>query len=414
MLYSLHSPQPARRFHKAVVPLGLAAGFLIITIAVMFTRSHQQEAPAAVAVPQSVTATSWTIHCGTDKYNKNAQVFSGFVAPGGVIFLPANAPFRVKPTPSTAEGSFMEPMQGSGWVKEGGDLASASRSMDGWFQECRAPQTPGLYTLSWRDAGDSVPTVSIEVVVLQQAAMQLQGDRTHVKINGKPIGSYGDPSEAPVKRVRENSNRYQVPRYFATLTPELMKLKFGPDFDLGQLIAYKDYRNTEGKKVYTTDRHTDVFPPRLDLIEKLVKLRDRLRQKGIKVTKFWITSGFRTPEYNKTIGGALFSRHCYGDAVDLVIDEDDDKHMDDLNGDGRIDRKDGIIIGNAVRELELEGAVVPGGIGVYEWNGEDSVRSHVHIDCRGYVSRWGQVDSGKFKKTFTWWPKAEFQEDDGE
>ena len=98
--------------------------------------------------------------------------------------------------------------------------------------------------------------------------------------------------------------------------------------------------------------------------------------------------------------------------MDLVIDEDSDKRMDDLNGDGRIDRKDGILIGNACRELELEGAVVPGGIGVYEWDSEDSVRCHVHIDCRGYISRWGQVGLGKHKKTFTWWPKAEFQEEE--
>jgi hypothetical protein len=46
---------------------------------------------------------------------------------------------------------------------------------------------------------------------------------------------------------------------------------------------------------------------------------------------------------------------------------------------------------------------------VYEWSGEESVRSHVHIDCRGYVSRWGTAG----RRSFVWWPKAEFGEDDG-
>jgi hypothetical protein len=58
--------------------------------------------------------------------------------------------------------------------------------------------------------------------------------------------------------------------------------------------------------------------------------------------------------------------------------------------------------------------VVPGGIGVYVWDGEDSVRSNVHIDCRGFISRWGQDGAGRYKKSFTWWPKGEFTDEDGE
>jgi hypothetical protein len=215
-----------------------------------------------------------------------------------------------------------------------------------------------------------------------------------------------------VRRVRENVQQYQIPQYFALLTPKTIDLQLGPDFTLGQLVAFKDYHGPDGHKVYTTERHTNVFPPRPELIDKLVKLRFLLRAQGVKVTRFWLTSAFRTPEYNRSIGGAAYSRHCFGDAVDLVIDEDNDKRMDDLNGDGKVDRKDGIVIGNACRELELEGAVVPGGIGVYEWDADDSVRCHVHIDCRGYISRWGQIGAGKYKKSFTWWPKAEFQEEE--
>ena len=186
-----------------------------------------------------------------------------------------------------------------------------------------------------------------------------------MRVNGKSIGAYSNPLSSSVKRVREHANLYVPPKLFALLTSETAKLRLGPDFELGELIAFKDFVGADGHKVYTTERHTDVLPLRQDLIEKLIKLRERLRQKGVAVTRFAVTSGFRTPDYNRQIKGAQFSRHCYGDAVDIYIDENNDHHMDDLNGDGKLDRKDGLIIANACRELELEGAVVPGGIGVY-------------------------------------------------
>ena len=405
----------AQSDRKKLVPISLGISMILIALAVVLTQQFRGGAPAsALSAPMTVSATSWTIQCGADKYNKGGQTYSGAVAPNGVIFLPAGATFRIRAHPGGSCGMFTEQNASAVWDHSGGELDPPVESEDGCTQDGRAPQQPGLYTLVWRDSGDSVPSRSISVMVLAKGEMHVQGERTQVKVNGKSIGSYLDPDGSPVKRVREHASRYQVPRYFATLTPEIMNLRFGEDFELGQLIAFKDYRDKDGKKVYTTERHTDVFPPRADLIEKLIKLRDRLRQKGVPVTKFWITSGFRTPDYNREIGGATFSRHCYGDAVDLVIDEDNDKKMDDLNGDGRVDRKDGIIIGNAARELEQEGVVVAGGIGVYEWDGEDSVRSHVHIDCRGYVSRWGQDGSGRHKKMFTWWPKSEFNGEDGE
>jgi len=35
------------------------------------------------------------------------------------------------------------------------------------------------------------------------------------------------------------------------------------------------------------------------------------------------------------------------------------------------------------------------------------VGSHVHIDCRGYTARWGQIRRGGKKLGYDWWSKLE-------
>jgi len=423
---SSFAPRP-RRVNALVLVAGLIgvttlAAFLLVR----YVPKTPNEQVSASDLPPLTT--SWHIDVSCD----GPQHFGGHFTPSQILFIPAGATFRVAAEPPGACGAFIEDSATVNWGADGGELNPAIRTADHWHQKCLAPKQPGRYRLRWQHAADSAvltseirtargfvtvanshqPCSTLDVLVLAQAELHTRNGRTNSKVNGKAIGSYLEPTQSSARRVRENAQFYQPPRYFVQLKPNTVDMPLGPDFSLGQLIAFKNYRGSDGKKVYTTERHTDVFPPRPELIAKLVKLRERLQQKGVKVTRFWLTSAFRTPEYNRSIGGAAYSRHCFGDAVDLLIDEDGDNRMDDLNGDGRIDRKDGIIIGNACRELELEGAVVPGGIGVYEWDSDDSVRSHVHIDCRGYVSRWGQDGAGRYKKSFTWWPKAEFQEEE--
>ena len=429
MLYPLKNPTLLKRWPKSTVPVCLGLALVAIVTAVLCVDTHEPfRVPAKVA--EEACVQGWKITDTEELRRPSSQRFSGRVATGGVAYMPAGAVFGVEYDPPDIRGCFTDASAGNLWQREGGDLNAPSQSMRGWSQTCRAPNQPGLYHLTWMSQAPTIspalafeerrvalgpqqpPPTGMDVLVMSEAQLRVQGDRTNVKVNGKSIGQYLDPKQSPVRRVRENAASYQIPRFFAVLTPETAKIPLGDDFALEQLIAYKDFRGPDGKKVITKERHTDLIPLCPALIHKLVKLRERLREKGIKVTRFWITSGFRTPDYNHMIGGAAYSRHCYGDAVDICIDEDGDHKMDDLNGDGKVDRKDGIIIANACRELEAEGAVALGGIGVYEWDGDDSVGSHVHIDCRGYISRWGQIGSGKHKKSFVWWPKAEFQEDE--
>lgn len=57
------------------------------------------------------------------------------------------------------------------------------------------------------------------------------------------------------------------------------------------------------------------------LVEQIL---DPLREK---VGAIRVTSGYRTPEYNKQIGGSPTSQHCKGEAVDIIPIE---KDIDDV------------------------------------------------------------------------------------
>jgi uncharacterized protein YcbK (DUF882 family) len=102
-------------------------------------------------------------------------------------------------------------------------------------------------------------------------------------------------------------------------------------------------------------------------------------------------SGFRHPSYNQRGvgkgGRARDSRHQFGDAADVYIDNDRNGRMDDLNRDGRVNTADVRVIEDAVRRVEQRHPELLGGLGLYK-----STSSHgpfAHIDTRGTRARWG-------------------------
>ena len=76
-----------------------------------------------------------------------------------------------------------------------------------------------------------------------------------------------------------------------------------------------------------------------------------------------INSGYRTPDYNKSVGGASKSQHLYGKACDIRVK-------------GLSARK----VALAVRQLINDGKIPSGGVGEYS--------SFVHYDQRGTNARW--------------------------
>jgi uncharacterized protein YcbK (DUF882 family) len=76
-----------------------------------------------------------------------------------------------------------------------------------------------------------------------------------------------------------------------------------------------------------------------------------------------ITSGYRTPEYNKSVGGVKFSQHKDGRAVDVRVK-------------GVAPRK----VAHVIRQLIRDGIIPKGGVGDYS--------SFTHYDTRGTNARW--------------------------
>ena len=126
------------------------------------------------------------------------------------------------------------------------------------------------------------------------------------------------------------------------------------------------------------------------LVDKLELVLADLQAHGHRIERVQVMSGFRTPQYNSgggnTAGRAALSRHMYGDAADIFIDNDGNGRLDDLNGDGRVDLRDVRVMEAAADRVERAHPALIGGVGVYP-----AASGHgpfIHIDTRGYRARW--------------------------
>lgn len=147
---------------------------------------------------------------------------------------------------------------------------------------------------------------------------------------------------------------------------------------------------------FLTHDQQSVWPKYLvlreELVDKLELLITDLQERGFTVSRLGVMSGFRTPQYNaRGVGGggrAKDSRHQYGDAADVYVDNDGDGRMDDLNGDKRIDTRDAKIVLESLERIERAYPELVGGAGLYR-----ATRVHgpfVHVDVRGARARWGR------------------------
>ena len=214
-------------------------------------------------------------------------------------------------------------------------------------------------------------------------SMRPRSDKQNGRVGLYYIGNWpGEtgPVRAPSKAPPA---RYQPPSGFIEVTQQNADTKLSEHFKLRDFLTH-DQPNVWPKYLVIELRNVD----------KLELVLSDLAAHGINVNGVHVMSGFRTPQYNKGGGNrggrAGLSRHMYGDAADIFIDNDGNGTMDDLNHDGRVSIEDSRVILQALDRVEAAHPELVGGGGVYP--AESGHGPFIHIDSRGYRARW--VGSG--------------------
>jgi uncharacterized protein YcbK (DUF882 family) len=171
---------------------------------------------------------------------------------------------------------------------------------------------------------------------------------------------------------------YENPVGFIEVTPENESTQLSAHFKLRDFLTHDQDR---------------VWPKyvvlREALLDKLELVLATVEAQGVASRNVRVLSGFRAPYYNAGLvgeGAARASRHQFGDASDIIIDNDRDGRMDDLNADGRVDFRDTEVILRAVERVERTYPELVGGLGLYAGMGPSG--PFAHIDVRGSRARW--------------------------
>jgi hypothetical protein len=193
------------------------------------------------------------------------------------------------------------------------------------------------------------------------------------KLEGYRVGEY---AERPLKGLPT----YERPKGFIRLTEANGSMWVSDHYQM------RDFQ-------CKLDGDTKFLILRTEALVKLEILQHELEMNhGLDFTRFTIMSGYRTPYYNSKIGNETgYSRHLYGDAMDIYIDDDRDGTMDDVNRDGRVNTSDARFILRVAEQIDnsREWGWLKGGAGVYHANSAHG--PYIHVDARGYVARWGAI-----------------------
>lgn len=254
---------------------------------------------------------------------------------------------------------------------KGGSATREARRFWTW----EAPAVPGTYRISVRrnavagsgNTGAGRPLASDAITL--NAVVMVPTDRLEDgKMGGYRIGEF---PQTPYRDLPQ----YLPPRGLIPLANGA-DLQVSPHFTLAQFPC----KGPPGypKFVVLSEK----------LLLKLELLLERANEAGIASPTFQVLSGFRSPWYNANIGRPRYSRHIYGDAADIYVDNDGDGRMDDLNGDGQIDLADATVLHRIVEQMDgsVETAHLIGGLGQYPTTSNHG--PFIHVDTREFRARW--------------------------
>ena len=232
--------------------------------------------------------------------------------------------------------------------------------------------------VAYADGGDAAGYAKVRMggreLTLTLVTVVPYGEMRNGQLNGYRVGEY---KAVPLKGLEQ----YERPKGFIRLNDR------NDDLWVSDHYRMRDFQ-------CKLDGTTKYLIVRTDALVKLEILQHELAVRhGLQFDKFTIMSGYRTPYYNAKIGNETgYSRHLYGDAMDIYIDQNRDGHMDDVNRDGRIDTADARFLLRVAEKIDEsdEWGWLKGGAGVYHANAAHG--PYIHVDARGYVARWGATE----------------------
>lgn len=175
----------------------------------------------------------------------------------------------------------------------------------------------------------------------------------------------------------DKKDKYSNPKGFLKIEESLLELNLTPHFTMEQFLT----RQSEKLPQFIAIQES--------LLLKLEFFLEEVNNAGYQAETFGIVSLYRTPYFNKELGNNThYSRHIYGDAADIYIDNHGDDWMDDLNGDGNSTIADSEILYDLAVKFDQKEKYshLQGGVSSYKGNG---VRGpFIHIDTRGEHITW--------------------------
>ena len=258
-------------------------------------------------------------------------------------------------------------------------VADSPAGMDGIIEgggtNFRAPARPGIYKLTVALNSAKRPVEDISIVTLVPMSQKRGGRIGTYQLGTWPFERGGTP----------RTPRYAAPAGFIQVTPE------NQNFAVSEHFRLRDFLTKDQGGVWP--KYVLLDPKLIDKLELTIK---ELKRTGVRVEHVHVMSGFRTPRYNSgggnTAGRANLSRHMYGDASDVYVDNNRDGQPDDITRDGRVTTADAEAFARAAERVEQQHRSLIGGIGVYS-----ACCGHgpfTHVDVRGSRARWRGSGSG--------------------